>query len=391
MKKIVFTEEFCQPENLFPFTLTRQVQDLRVGICTIRQKWEHCLGIPSFDKFENDYKDGGDAVNLETLAAGEVVYLIHGNVLPTKALVKKIKQLKPGNFIALRQKEGVVYCVGKEQVLSGTKIKVEKALEFRQEVQEIVYPWQIFQLNAAAITQDFEWITAGRKSQKISRSNKLIGKNVFVEAGATLEHCIINTTDGPVYIGKNATVMEGSMLRGPIAICENATVKMGAKIYGGTTIGPNCVAGGEIKNSVLMGFSNKAHDGYLGDSVIGAWCNLGAGTSNSNLKNNASSVAVWTPGGLKSAGSKCGVIMGDYSRTAINTSINTGTVIGVCCNVFGSGLTPKHISSFSWGSDGVERYQLNKAFADIENWKALKQQKLTEAERKILKHIFDHY
>jgi hypothetical protein len=166
---------------------------------------------------------------------------------------------------------------------------------------------------------------------------------------------------------------------------------MGAKIYGGTTIGPNCVVGGEIKNSVFFSNSNKAHDGYVGDSVIGEWCNMGAGTSNSNLKNNASSVFVYTPDGPVNVGIKCGVFMGDYSRTAINTTINTGTVIGVSCNVFGNGLTPKYIPSFSWGSDGVDRYQFDKALTDIENWKNLKQLSITDSERFILRHIFDHY
>jgi UDP-N-acetylglucosamine diphosphorylase/glucosamine-1-phosphate N-acetyltransferase len=185
--------------------------------------------------------------------------------------------------------------------------------------------------------------------------------------------------------------MDGSMLYGPVAICEKAVVKMGSKIYGATTIGPDCIVGGEIKNSVFFGNSNKAHDGYIGDSVIGEWCNMGAGTSNSNIKNNASSIMLWTPNGPVNVGLKCGVLMGDYSRTAINTSINTGTVIGVCCNVFGNGLTPKYIPSFSWGSDGVERYRYEKALEDIQNWKQLKQQSLSENEMTILKHIFKHY
>lgn len=181
------------------------------------------------------------------------------------------------------------------------------------------------------------------------------------------------------------------MLRGPVAIGEGAVVKMGSRIYGATTIGPGCVVGGEIKNSVFFGYSNKAHDGYIGDSVIGEWCNLGAGTSNSNMKNNASDIQLWTPNGPVSVGTKCGVLMGDYTRTAINSAINTGTVIGVCCNVFGNGLTPKYIPHFSWGSDGVERYDLLKALSDIQNWKELKQQGVTENEKTILKHIFNHY
>jgi len=201
----------------------------------------------------------------------------------------------------------------------------------------------------------------------------------------------MNASDGPIYIGKTAVVMEGSMLRGPVAICDGAVVKMGSRIYGATTIGPACNVGGEIKNSVFFANSNKAHDGYIGDSVIGEWCNMGAGTSNSNIKNNASGVMLWTPNGAMNVGLKCGVMMGDYSRTAINTSINTGTVIGVCCNVIGNGLTPKYIPSFSWSSDGVERYDFEKALSDIENWKQLKQQSLSTNEKTILKYLFDHY
>jgi len=181
------------------------------------------------------------------------------------------------------------------------------------------------------------------------------------------------------------------MIRGPVAIGEGAVVKMGTKIYDGTTVGPNCVVGGEIKNSILFANSNKAHDGYLGNAVIGEWCNIGAGTSNSNLKNNASTVMSWTPAGPVEVGLKCGVLMGDYTTTAINTSINTGTVIGVCCNIFGNGLTPKYIPCFSWGSDGVERYEFDKALQSIQNWKQLKGQSITENEKIILKHIFAHY
>jgi UDP-N-acetylglucosamine diphosphorylase/glucosamine-1-phosphate N-acetyltransferase len=185
--------------------------------------------------------------------------------------------------------------------------------------------------------------------------------------------------------------MEGSLVRGPFALCEGATVKLGTKIYGSTTIGPYSIAGGEIKNSVIFGYSNKGHDGYLGDAVIGEWCNLGAGTSNSNLKNNASEVKAWdeTTGQYIPAGNKCGLLMGDYSRSAINTSFNTGTVVGVCCNVFGEGLTPKHIPSFSWGYGNEPAYQLEKALRDIASWKRFKGQTLTDAEIKDLKYIFE--
>lgn len=392
MEKIVFTEEFCQPHNLFPFTLTRQIQDLRVGILTIREKWEHYLNLPSFDKQEGDYKDLERALEIDENIDDDTIYLIHGNVLPSQRIVRQVKKLKPGEFLSLPEMENFVYCISRAQVVNKNQIKVTKAVELDEELREIVYPWDICKLNFRAIREDFAFLTKGKKGHHISQTNRVTApEHIYIEKGAQVEHCFLNAADGPIYIAKGALVMEGSMLRGPVAICEGAVVKMGARIYGGTTIGPNCVVGGEIKNSVFLANSNKAHDGYIGDSVIGEWCNLGAGTSNSNLKNNASDVWVYTPDAPVNVGLKCGVFMGDYSRTAINTSINTGTVIGVSCNVFGNGLTPKYIPSFSWGSEGIKRYEFDKALSDIENWKNLKQLSLTDSERFILRHIFDHY
>lgn len=391
MEKIVFTEEFCQPQNLFPFTLTRQIQDIRVGILTIREKWEQYLGLPSFDKQEGDYKDLDRAMVINEHIDDDILYLIHGNVLPSARIAAKIRKLKPGEFLSLPEKENFVFCISKKHIRNEHQIKVEKAVELEEEFRDIVFPWDICKLNFWAIKEDFALLTKNRSSQISSTNRVTAPENIFIEKGAQVEHCFLNASDGPIYIGRNAVVMEGSMLRGPLAICEGAVVKMGAKIYGGTTIGPNCVVGGEIKNSVFFSNSNKGHDGYIGDSVIGEWCNLGAGTSNSNLKNNASNILVYTPDGPVNVGIKCGVLMGDYSRTAINTSINTGTVIGVSCNVFGNGLTPKYIPSFSWGSEGIKRYEFNKALADIENWKNLKHLSVTDSERYILRHIFDHY
>ncbi len=253
----------------------------------------------------------------------------------------------------------------------------------------IHHAWDIFRLNEWAMKKDFELITAGRTSQKISSTNKIIShENIFIEEGATVEHCIINASTGPVYIGKNATIMEGALIRGPLAVCEGATIKMGAKIYGATTIGPYCVAGGEIKNSVMFGYSNKAHDGYLGDSIIGEWCNLGAGTTNSNVKNTAGEVKMWNNAAkdFKGAGLKAGLIMGDYSRAAINTSFNTGTTVGVCCNIFGEGFPPKLVNNFTWGN---EKYIFEKAIQDIDNWKKLKGKTITQEEIKILKQLYN--
>lgn len=392
MEKIVFTEEFCSPENLYPFTLTRQVQDLRVGILTIREKWERMLEMPSFDKQEGDYKDIFNPIIIDESIGKDILYLIHGNILPTPKLVQQVQKLKPGEFLSLPEKEACIYCISKKQVIDSNKIRMDTAVELKEELKEIKAPWDITRMNGWAIETDFEVMTRKKKNQGVPRSNSLINTDrIFVEKGARVEHCVLNASEGPIYIGNGAIVMEGSLLRGPLSICEGAVIKMGSKIYGATTIGPYCTVGGEIKNSVLLGHSNKAHDGYLGDAVIGEWCNLGAGTTNSNIKNNASQIFIYTPNGPLNAGVKCGVFMGDYSRTAINTSINTGTVIGVSANVFGNSLTPKYIPSFSWGSDGVERYRFDKAMEDISNWKALKGQTVTDAETIILKHIFDHY
>lgn len=392
MNKIIFTEEFCQPERLYPFTLTRQIQDIRVGILTIREKWEHMLGLVSYDKKEDDYKDLGRSVNIDEAIGNGSCYIIHGNVLPTAKLVKAVLKLKNGEFIATPGGNSLVFRVSANEIADKHKIKVGRSIEFPHEVKTIQDPWDIFQLNDWAIRQDFASLTAGRKSQPLARTNKAVmPSNIFLEKGAKAEYCIINASAGPVYIGKDAELMEGSIIRGPFAMGEGACLKMGSKVYGATTLGPRCVAGGEIKNSVLFGYSNKAHDGYLGDSVIGEWCNMGAGTTNSNLKNNASDVKIWTPKGEMNAGTKCGVMMGDYSRTAVNTAINTGTVIGICCNVFGSGLTPKYIPNFSWGSDGITRYDIEKVFPDIEEWKKLKGQVLREDEKRILKYIYEKF
>jgi len=337
MNAITLSENLIK-NNLYPFTLTRSVIDIRIGIFTLREKWK----ILSGEKIEIQ-EDG----------------LLAANIIPTKQIIEDLRK----NDL--------------QAILSSAK--------------KIEYPWDIFRLNDELIRQDFSIIKHEKKSKSISSTNKIISpENIFIEEGAIIEHCILNASLGPIYIGKNAEIMEGSMIRGPFVLCENSIVKMGSKIYGATTIGKNCVVGGEIKNSVISDFSNKAHEGYLGDSVIGEWCNIGAGTSNSNIKNTATDVMVWNDlsNQFSSAGIKCGLIMGDYSRCAINTSFNTGTVVGVCCNIFGNGLTPKHIRSFSWGFDESE-YEFEKAIKDISNWKKLKKQSITDVEIRTLKHIFE--
>lgn len=242
--------------------------------------------------------------------------------------------------------------------------------------------------NAATIVRDVAIKQINKATLELNSSSQIIhAYNIFVEEGAILENCILNASEGPIYIAKNSKIMDGAILRGPIFINEGSIVKMGATIYGGTSIGKNCVVGGEIKNSIINNFSNKAHHGYLGDSIIGKWCNLGAGTSTSNVKNNGSDVMLQLANAELNAGNKFGLLMGDYSRSAINTSFNTGTVVGTCCNIFTDGLTPKYIPNFSWGCKG-ERYELPKAFTDIENWKIMKGETLSKEERELLKNLY---
>ncbi len=394
MNKLIFTEEYCKPQNLHPFTLIRHIQDIRVGILTIRQKWERLLGLESSDKWEGYYLDDERSVKIDKTIGNSSCLMVHANVLPTKSLISKIKKIKQGEFISIKNEGAVAYKFGAKEITGLHKIKMQHAVETTADIKVLHYPWQIFQYNDWAIREDFELITAGRKSKPLSKTNKVITPaQIFLEPGAKVEHCILNASTGPIYIGKNAHIMEGSIIRGPFAMGEGSLVKMGSKIYGATTLGPYCLAGGEIKNSVLMGYSNKAHDGYLGDSVIGEWCNLGAGTSNSNLKNNCGDVTYCVHGDKKqiSAGNKGGLLMGDYSKAAINTAFNTGTVVGVCSNVFAQGLTPKYIPHFSWGADGISRYKLNTAIADINKWMELKGFLITEKETQILTDIYKKF
>lgn len=343
--EIFLTDDLCRAE-LFPFTEIRHTADIRVGILTIKEKWERLTGLQVQLVSESGKMDA------------DSVY-IQANILPTT-----------DNHLAVI-----------DSAKNGTVIKES------DEIKLIRYPWNIAQQNEWAIRKDFNLVTNDRISEAILNTNKTINQNnIFIERGVEMDFCILNASEGPIYIGRNAQIMEGSMIKGPIAICDNSVVKMGSKLYGGTTIGPWCVAGGEIKNSVFFGFSNKAHDGYLGDSVIGEWCNLGAGTSNSNLKNTAGDVIFNINGELVNAGSKAGLMMGDYSRAAINTSFNTGSIVGISCNIFGNKTPPRAIKSFTWGD---QEYLLEKAIRDIENWTKLKNKNLSEIDKKKLTEIYN--
>ena len=394
MQKIIFTEEYCKPANLHPFTLTRHMQDIRVGILTIREKWEKLLQLPSFNKWEDHYLSDDSSIKIGEHKDPDTALLVHANVLPTKAMISKIKKLQNGEYISAGKNGSIAFAFSNEQVIGLHKIKVTRQVKYESPLKILQYPWEIVRLNDWAIREDFVLLTSKRRSAAISKTNAVINSSqIFMEQGAKVEHCILNASAGPVYIGKNVEIMEGSMIRGPVALCEGSVVKMGTKIYGATTIGPHCTVGGELKNVMMFGYSNKAHDGYLGDSVIGEWCNLGAGTTNSNVKNNCGEVKYWVDADKKemSAGLKGGLLMGDYSRAAINTSFNTGTVVGVNCNVFATGLTPKLIPSFTWGCDGITRYKLSKALEDVDKWKNLKGMSITVREKEILTDIYKKY
>ncbi|MCV6629014.1 MAG: GlmU family protein [Flavobacteriaceae bacterium] len=345
-------------DALLPFTYTRPVADIRIGILTIRQKWEKYLGITTSTVTEDYLSTKYPMVELENNV------FIWGAVLPTKNLVAKIKGLKENqclvyedNILAFFAKEGAedIDFDSYEQITIHEKLIV------------VTQSWHIFEKNGAAIEADFELLTEGRKSQPISETNNVIApENVFIEEGASVECCILNASTGPIYIGEDALVMEGSIIRGPFALGNSGVVKMGAKIYGPTTAGPHCKIGGEIQNSVLFAYSNKGHDGYLGNSVLGEWCNIGADSNTSNLKNNYAEVRLWdyeTEGFARTGLQFCGLMMGDHSKCGINTMFNTGTVVGVSANIFGAGFPRNFIPSYSWGgSAGVKTYLTNKAF-----------------------------
>jgi UDP-N-acetylglucosamine diphosphorylase/glucosamine-1-phosphate N-acetyltransferase len=348
---LLFEDTSCTGD-LLPFTAVRSVLDLRMGILTFREKWERLLGAGTF--------------SVGPLSSGPA---LAANLLPTRALAALIR----------------------EEAARGplTQASIDRLIVHGRLIR---YPWHLFQHNGEALLEDFNVVTEGRHSAPIPVSVRAVDpENIFIEPTARLSNCVLNAANGPIYIGRDAEIMEGALIRGPFAACTGAVVKMGAKIYGATTLGPHCIAGGEIKNAVFLGFSNKGHDGYLGDAVIGEWCNLGAGTSASNVKNNAGTVQVYHPasGGYLPAGQKCGLLMGDYSRSAINTSFNTGTLIGISCNIFGEGFPPPYVPDFSWGQNGLIRYEWDKALRDIANWKKMKSQLLHEDEMKALKHIFD--
>ncbi len=375
--------------DLYPFTRTRAVAALRTGILTLSERWALYTREPVYI-----HTDAYLQVLYGQAPAGEPHIWVDARTLPDDRLLEALANLKEGHGL----KDQAGFIAGRGDIVPDRFNPEDPTEHFSishvlPDVKRLQYPWHLIQYNDYLLRGDYMALTAGRYSAAVSDSNRLINPGaIFLEEGARMEHCIINAAAGPVYIGRDAEVMEGTAIRGPFALGENAVVKMNSRIYGATSLGPYCMGGGKIKNSILMGHSNKAHDGYLGDSAIGEWCNLGAGATNSNLKNSAGEVKLWneTRGVYLPAGQKCGVFMGDYSRVAINSSINKGSVIGVSANVFGAGLLPKRIPDFSWGCDGAV-YALEQATRDAGNWKKMKQQMLTEAEASVLAYIFAHH
>ena len=384
MNIILFDDQYAA--NLLPFTFTRPVSELRLGILTIREKWERFFvnDKVSFSYLTKNYLQ--DKFACQTTNDN---FYVNGALLPTEDLVKAISGLEIGKGLMAGNK---IIALRSDNFSLSDYSSIEFS-GYDNQTDFINFPWEIFSKNDQEIKADFKLITANKKSQVVSSTNQIIGsENIFIEEGAKVECSIINTSTGPVYIGKNAEVMEGCIIRGPFALNEGAVLKMGAKIYGATTIGPGCKVGGEVSNSVFIANSNKAHDGFLGNSVVGEWCNLGADTNTSNLKNNYSNVKVWSYHERKMIDTGllfCGLMMGDHSKCGINTMFNTGTVVGVSANIFGAGFPDKFLPSFTWGGTAEsEKFLLDKAVALAATVMKRRGISMTPADEKILSEVF---
>lgn len=383
MNYILFDGPFRN--NLLPFTFTRPVADIRVGILTIREKWEMYLGMTTTTVTEDYLSDKFPMVEMDENI------MINASFLPTAEVVEIIKNLEENQAVFKNEDIIAFYTKSAQEDID---FNTFEAIEYDEDILKIEHTWDIFSKNGQAIEDDFELLTAGKRSQPIPSSNNIIaGQNIFIEEGAKLEFVTLNASTGSIYIGKDAEIMEGSIIRGPFALCEHSTVKLGAKIYGPTTVGPHSKVGGEVNNSVIFGYSNKGHDGFLGNSVLGEWCNLGADTNNSNLKNNYAEVRLWnynTENFARTGLQFCGLMMGDHSKCGINTMFNTGTVVGVSANIFGSGFPRNFVPSFSWGGNGgFTTYLTNKAFEVAEVVMSRRDIELTNVDKAILEHVFE--
>jgi UDP-N-acetylglucosamine diphosphorylase/glucosamine-1-phosphate N-acetyltransferase len=369
---------------LLPFTFTRPVADIRIGILTIREKWEKYLGYTTTTITEEYLMEKYPMVEMEANV------LINAAYLPNEVLAEMVSALEENQAILAGDDVIAFYTKDTQEEVDFDSYEI---IEYTDEVIKLEHVWDIFKKNDIALREDFELLTEGRKSMSIPTSvNTLAPENIFIEEGAKLEFVTLNASTGPIYIGKNTEIMEGSIIRGPFALCEGAVVKMAAKVYGATTVGPECRIGGEVSNSVLFGYSNKGHDGFLGNSVLGEWCNLGADTNNSNLKNNYEEVKLWNyeKGSFVKTGLQfCGLMMGDHSKSGINTMFNTGTVVGVCANIFGSGFPRNFIPSFSWGgASGMVTYEVKKAFETARIVMSRRNVEFTEQDEAILTEVY---
>jgi len=372
-------------EQLLPFTFTRPAGAIRAGILTIAEKYEKLLPCQvshlTKEHLQKKYP----------VQYGDNNWLINAGVIPNNEFIAALKGLNAGESLW----NGETFLAAH---LSSESVKNEEGIdsnkkEYEGKIYIIDQIWKIFSCAHEEIKNDFYLLTNGCISQPIHQSNFVKNpENVFIEEGATVEFASLNASEGPIYIGKDAEVMEGALIRGPFSLGEHSTIKMGAKIYGGTSIGPHCKVGGEISNAVFFGYANKGHDGFVGNAVIGEWCNLGADTNNSNLKNNYEEVKVWSYAkkSFEKTGLQfCGLFMGDHSKCGINTMFNTGTVVGVSANIFGGGFPRNYIPSYSWGgSGGFTTYQFQKAIETAERVMERRHIELTEADREILQYAF---
>ena len=381
-------------KDLLPLTYTRPISELRVGILTIREKWAKLLGGNTSYITNQDYLTSKYPIHIT-----DDNLVINARLLPDARILSLIKKMEPKEAI-LYENEWIAARMDNkqfEQLINNQETEELKGTNITQEQHKLILlkgPYDIFSYNGEEIVNDFALLTKGKYSKSIPSGVTVTDPTqIFIEETATLNACHINTTTGPVYIGKNVEIMEGSLIRGPFAACDNAVVKMGAKIYGKTTLGPYSKVGGELNNVVIQGYSNKGHDGFLGNSVLGEWCNLGADTNNSNLKNNYAEVKLWNynkEGFAKTGLTFCGLIMGDHSKAGINTMFNTGTVVGVSANIYGSGFPRNFVPSFSWGGrEGFKTYRFDKAMEVAEIVMARRKKELEEEDRKILEHVFN--
>jgi len=374
-------------ENLLPLTYTRPISEIRIGILKIKEKWDKLLD-SDCSYLTKEYLHAKFKSKFEK----DNIY-INASVLPNQQIINEILNLKTGQALI---KDNYLISLHAEQefkVIDNQVLKDFEKIETGSDFNRVQFPWDIFRQNGQEIENDYHLITKGRESAEISSTNGIIGENTFIEEGATVEFATISAKNAFVYIAKNANVMEGATIKGSFALGEHSVVKMGAKIYGPTTVGPFSKIGGEVTNSVIFGYSNKGHEGYLGNSVLGEWCNLGADTNNSNLKNNYAEVKLWNykeERFVKTGLQFCGLIMGDHSKCGINTMFNTGTIVGVNANIYGAGFPRNFIPSFSWGgASGFKEYRIDKAFEVNQVVMSRKNLEFDEMEQEILLNIFE--